>query len=85
MTSPLTLLLGQGEDIREPLTFLGPEWGPKGGVRARKAALWAQLQREARQQGILPAKAVQRLDYLGLNWELQVMACCTSKLSCEPA
>ena len=62
----------QGGDIGKPLTALESSWGPLGGIRARKAALWVQLQREAWQQGILPAKAVRRLQALGVSRDVQV-------------
>ena len=54
--------------------WLGLEWGPLGGVRARRAALWVQMQRAAHQQGVLPAKAQQRLEIMGMGWESMVCA-----------
>ena len=55
------------------MTWLGLEWGPLGGVRARRAALWVQMQRAAYKQGFLPAKATQRLEIMGMCWESMVL------------
>ena len=57
------------------MTWLGLEWGPLGGVRARRAALWVQMQRAAHKQGFLPAKATQRLEIMGMCWESLVLPC----------
>lgn len=53
------------------LDWVGLEWGPQGGLRAREVVLWAQLQREFRTRGLLPEQAVRRLDTIGFCWDPQ--------------
>ena len=61
------------------LTWLGLEWGPLGGVRARRAALWVQMQRAAFHQGALPPKAAHRLEVVGMCWDPMVLPACLSR------
>ena len=53
-------------------SWVGADWGARGGPAARELALWVQLQREFRRRCLLPAEGVYRLDVLGFEWEPQV-------------
>ena len=54
------------------LDWVGLEWGPQGGLRAREVVLWSQLQREFRRRSLLPEPAIRRLDAVGFCWDPQV-------------
>lgn len=53
------------------LDWVGLEWGPQGGLRAREVVLWAQLQREFRRRCLLPELAMKRLEAVGFCWDPQ--------------
>ena len=56
----------------DDFSWLGADWGARGGPAARELALWVQLQREFRRRHLLPAEAIRRLDAVGFNWDPQV-------------
>ena len=59
--------------VGDMLDWVGLEWGPQGGLRAREGVLWSQLQREFRSRCLLPEQAVRRLDAIGFCWDPQVL------------
>ena len=56
----------------DEFSWLGADWGARGGPAARELALWVQLQREFRRRHLLPAEAIRRLDAIGFDWDPQV-------------
>mmetsp|Transcript_20593 Transcript_20593/g.57143 ORF Transcript_20593/g.57143 Transcript_20593/m.57143 type:complete len:755 (+) Transcript_20593:162-2426(+) len=53
----------------ETFTWDIETWGPRGGPKARRLAIWVQLQREFKRRALLPTDAVRRLNALSLEWE----------------
>jgi hypothetical protein len=53
----------------ERVSWVGADWGARGGGTARELALWVALQREFRRRGVLPAEAEARLGAMGAEWE----------------
>lgn len=58
--------------VNGEFSWLGADWGARGGPGARELALWMQLQREFRRRSLLSAEGIQRLTALGFEWEAQV-------------
>ncbi len=56
----------------DEFSWLGVDWGARGGPAARELALWVQLQREFRRRHLLPSEAIRRLDAVGFDWDPQV-------------
>jgi hypothetical protein len=57
---------------QQPFSWLGSDWGARGGITARELALWTTLQREYRARGLLPAEALSRFDAIGMLWDAPV-------------
>ena len=58
--------------ISGEFSWVGADWGARGGPAARELSLWVQLQREFRRRYLLPIEGVSRLEVLGFEWEPQV-------------
>ena len=56
----------------DDFSWLGVDWGARGGPAARELALWAQLQREFRRRHLLPVEAIRRLEAVSFDWDPQV-------------
>lgn len=54
---------------QQPFSWLGIDWGARGGITARELALWTTLQREYRARGLLPGEALSRFDAIGVQWD----------------
>ena len=54
---------------QQPFSWLGGDWGARGGITARELALWTTLQREYRARGLLPGEALSRFEAIGVQWE----------------
>ncbi|KAL4447914.1 hypothetical protein ABPG75_005133 [Micractinium tetrahymenae] len=54
---------------QQPFSWLGVDWGARGGITARELALWTTLQREYRARGLLPGEALSRFEAIGLQWD----------------
>ena len=59
---------------RQPFSWLGADWGARGGITARELALWITLQREYRARGLLPADALTRFDAIGVQWDQSLVS-----------
>jgi hypothetical protein len=57
---------------QQRFSWLGADWGARGGITARELALWTTLQREYRARGLLPGEALSRFEALGMQWEATV-------------
>ncbi len=60
------------EEASEEFTWVGLDWGERGGRAARELALWVQLQREFRRRTLLTSEAVRRLEAINFRWEPEV-------------
>ncbi|PSC73903.1 helicase domain isoform C [Micractinium conductrix] len=54
---------------QQPFSWLGVDWGARGGITARELALWTTLQREYRDRGLLPGEALSRFEAIGVQWD----------------
>lgn len=61
-------MLWHGEN-GQVFSWVGVDWGARGGVTARELALWMALQREFRRRQLLPAEAEHRFEALHVQWE----------------
>ena len=78
-TLPCTRLLQDQDSVRKgEFSWLGFDWGRRGGLQARELALWVQLQREFRRRNLLGTDAIKRLEAIGFNWEPEVSHSCCS-------
>eukprot|EP00887_Chlorella_sp_A99_P001316 scaffold14.g1316.t1 len=50
-------------------SWVGYDWGARGGLTARELALWITLQREYQRRGLLPVEALRRFEALHVQWE----------------
>jgi hypothetical protein len=57
---------------QQSFSWLGADWGARGGLTARELALWATLQREYRARGLLPGEALTRFEAIGVQWDAPV-------------
>lgn len=62
----------QDDGRKQGFSWLGFDWGRKGGLQARELALWVQLQREFRRRNLLGTDAIKRLQAIGFIWEPEV-------------
>ena len=62
----------QDDARKQGFSWLGFDWGRKGGLQARELALWVQLQREFRRRNLLGTDAIKRLEAIGFIWEPEV-------------
>lgn len=64
----------QDEDVvrKAGFSWLGIDWGRRGGLQARELALWVQLQREFQRRSLLSSDAIKRLDTIGFTWKATV-------------
>lgn len=62
----------QDDGRKQGFSWLGFDWGRKGGLQARELALWVQLQREFRRRNLLGTDAIKRLEAIGFIWEPEV-------------
>ena len=65
-------LQDQDDARKQGFSWLGFDWGRKGGLQARELALWVQLQREFRRRNLLGTDAIKRLEAIGFKWEPEV-------------
>ena len=56
-------------------SWVGYDWGARGGLTARELALWITLQREYRRRGLLPVEALRRFEALHVLWDPLVRVC----------
>jgi hypothetical protein len=61
-------MLWHGEN-GQVFSWVGVDWGARGGVTARELALWMALQREFKRRQLLPAEAEHRFEALHVQWE----------------
>ncbi len=61
-------MLWHGEN-GQVFSWVGVDWGTRGGVTARELALWMALQREFKRRQLLPAEAEHRFEALHVQWE----------------
>ena len=61
-------MLWHGEN-GQTFSWVGIDWGARGGITARELALWMALQREFRRRQLLPAEAELRFEALHVEWE----------------
>lgn len=61
-------MLWHGEH-RQTFSWVGIDWGERGGITARELALWMALQREFRRRQLLPGEAIQRFEALQVEWD----------------
>jgi hypothetical protein len=61
-------MLWHGEN-GQVFSWVGVDWGTRGGVTARELALWMALQREFKRRQLLPAEAEHRFEALNVQWE----------------
>jgi hypothetical protein len=61
-------MLWHGEN-GQVFSWVGIDWGERGGVTAREVALWMTLQKEFRRRQLLPDEAEQRFEAIGVQWE----------------
>ena len=66
------MLQDQDDARKQGFSWLGFDWGRKGGLQARELALWVQLQREFRRRNLLGTDAIKRLEAIGFRWEPEV-------------
>jgi len=59
---------------QQPFSWLGADWGARGGITARELALWTTLQREYRARGLLPGEALSRFEAIGVQWDSTVVS-----------
>ena len=60
------------KENQQRFSWLGVDWGHRGGITARELALWVSLQGEFRRRNLLPAEAIRRFEAIGVDWEAQV-------------
>lgn len=58
--------------ISGEFSWVGADWGERGGPAARELALWVWLQREFWRRSLLPLEGIRRLEALGFEWEPKV-------------
>ena len=73
-------LQDQDDARKQGFSWLGFDWGRKGGLQARELALWVQLQREFRRRNLLGTDAIKRLEAINFIWEPEVSNQCWSFL-----
>jgi len=61
-------MLWHGEN-GQVFSWVGVDWGARGGVTARELALWMALQREFKRRQLLPAEAEHRFQALNIQWK----------------
>ena len=67
-------MLWHGEN-QQVFSWLGVDWGMRGGITARELALWVTLQKAYRLRGLLPTEALSRFEAIGVHWESMVRGC----------
>lgn len=69
----MTAMLQEEDIVRKAgFSWLGIDWGRRGGLQARELALWVQLQREFHRRGLLSSDAIKRLGAIGFTWKAKV-------------
>ena len=58
--------------ISGEFSWVGADWGERGGPAARELGLWVWLQREFWRRSLLPLEGIRRLEALGFEWEPKV-------------